>query len=256
VVNYTSDSSTEKATALVTELQETYSVKAIPAQADLGSVDGPAKLVSIVKDHFSKNSEEASSSSFQIDIIINNAGIVRPGALGTVTADDFQDQYNVNVRGPILLVQAALPYLPTNRSGRIVNISSVGCSVGFFHETLYAGSKGALEAMTRVWARELAERATVNSVNVGPIDTGDEGMFNTLPEDMLQKVWAFNKTVPLSAVREGVDNERVQKTAAVLGGRSAYPDEVAGVVVMLCLPEAGWTTGGLVGANGGLVFGR
>lgn len=258
MVNYTSDSSTEKASTLVTELQETYSVKAIPAQADLGSVDGPAKLISIVKDHSSSNPNETGngSSSFQIDIIINNAGIIRPGIMGSVTAEDFQDQYNVNVRGPVLLVQAAMPYLPTDRSGRIVNISSVGCSFGFFHQTLYAGSKGALEAMTRVWARELVEHGTVNSVNVGPIDTGDEGMFNTLPEDMLQKASVFGKLPPLAAVRKGVDDERVQKNAAVIGGRSAYPDEVAGIVIMLCLPEAGWTTGGLVGASGGAVFSK
>lgn len=256
-MGYTSDSSTEIATALVAELQEKYSVKAIPAQADIGSVEGPAKLVSITKDHFSNSDKTGGGSSkFQIDIIINNAGIIRASPLGSVTVDDFQEQYNVNVRGPMLLVQAALPYLPTDRSGRIVNISSVGCSIGFFFETVYAGTKGAIEGMTRTWARELAEHATVNAVNVGPIDTGDAGMFDTLPEDMLQKIRPFNQVTPLAAAREGVDDERVQKTAAKMGGRSAYPEEVAGVVGILCLQEAGWSTGSLVCANGGAVFSR
>lgn len=251
MVGYTSDSSTEAASALVTELQEKYSVKAILAQADLGSVDGPAKLVSIVKDHFSNP-----GSSFQIDIIINNAGIVRPGLLSSVTAEDFQEQYDINVRGPMLLMQAALPYLPTDRSGRIVNVSSIGCSIGFWYETIYAGTKGALEAMTRVWSRELAEHATVNVVNVGPIETGDTGMVSSLPQEMVQRVSAFNKITPLAAAREGIDDEQVQKFAAELGGRSAYPEEVAGVITMLCSPEAGWTTGSVVCANGGMVFSR
>ncbi|KAK2756821.1 hypothetical protein FQN54_005267 [Arachnomyces sp. PD_36] len=255
VVNYTSDSSTEKASAIVAELKEKYSVKAIPAQADLGTVDGPEKLISIVKERFS-NSEFTVNGKLQIDIIINNAGIVRPGPIGSVSLDDFQAQYDINVRGPMLVVQAAMPYLPTDRSGRIINISSVGCSLGFFQETVYAGTKGALEAMTKVWARELAENATVNAVSVGPIDSGDDGMFLQLPPEMLQKVWAFNKVSALTAVREGVDDERVRKLADQLGGRSGYPEEVAGIVGLLCLKEAGWTTGGLIGAHGGMVFGH
>jgi NAD(P)-dependent dehydrogenase (short-subunit alcohol dehydrogenase family) len=236
-------------------LQEKYSVKAISAQADLGSVNGPAKLVSIAKDHFS-NAGETGSGKFQIDIIINNAGIVRPALLSGATVEDFQEQYDVNVRGPMLLVQAAIPYLPTDRSGRIVNISSIGCSVGYWYETIYAGTKGALEAMTRVWARELAEHATVNSVNVGTIDTGDDGMFASLPEEMLQKVRSFNQTTPLAPARKGVDEERIHKLAAELGGRCAYPEEIAGIVGMLCLPEAGWNTGSLIAANGGMLFAR
>lgn len=245
MVNYTSDSSTERASALATELKEAYSVEAIPAQADLSSVHGPAKLVSIAKDHY--------SGSFQIDIIVNNAGIVLPSPIGNITVDEFQDQYNINVRGPMLLVQAALPYLPTDRSGRIVNVSSIGSSIGFWYQTVYGGTKAAIEAMTRTWARELAERATVNSVNPGGMDTG---MYDSLPEDMLQKLAPFNKLTPLAAVREGLDAERVHKLAADTGGRSAYPEEVAGVVGMLCLPEAGWTTGSVVCANGGTVFSR
>lgn len=252
MINYTSESSAERASALAIELKQAYSVNAIPAQADLSSADGPAKLVSITKNDFISNSGKTGSSSFQIDIIVNNAGIVLPSAIGSVTVDEFQDQYNLNVRGPMLLVQAALPYLPTDRSGRIVNVSSIGSSIGFWYQTVYGGTKAAIESMTRTWARELAERATVNAVNPGGIDTG---MYDSLPEDMLQKLAPFNKLTPLAAVRE-VDDERVRKVAADTGGRSAYPAEVAGVVGMLCLPEAGWTTGSVVCANGGTVFSR
>lgn len=66
-------------------------------------------------------------------------------------------------------MQAALPYLPHDRSGRIVNMSSVSSSLGFIAQSVYGGTKAALEAMTRTWSRELAERATVNAVNPGPV---------------------------------------------------------------------------------------
>ena len=85
--------------------------------------------------------------------------------------DEFDRQYRVNVRGPLLLLQAALPFLPGDRSGRIINVSSVAATLGFHAMSVYGGTKAALDAMTRTWSRELAERATVNSVNPGPVDT-------------------------------------------------------------------------------------
>jgi NAD(P)-dependent dehydrogenase (short-subunit alcohol dehydrogenase family) len=68
-------------------------------------------------------------------------------------------------------MKAAMPYLPTDRSGRIVNVSSVSSTMGFVGQSVYGGTKAALDSMTRTWARELAERATVNSVNPGPVAT-------------------------------------------------------------------------------------
>ena len=70
--------------------------------------------------------------------------------------------------GPLLLTQAAVPYLPTDRSGRIINVSSVSSRLGIAGQSVYGGTKAALEAMTRSWSRELADRATVNAVNPGP----------------------------------------------------------------------------------------
>jgi NAD(P)-dependent dehydrogenase (short-subunit alcohol dehydrogenase family) len=61
--------------------------------------------------------------------------------------------------------------LPRDRSGRIVNISSVSSSAGFSEQSVYGGTKAALEAMTRTWARELSERCTVNAINPGPVLT-------------------------------------------------------------------------------------
>lgn len=139
----------------------------ITAQANLGTPDGPEKLIQDIK----AQSSTFSSSPFQLDIIINNAGVSVNRPIEECDAEDFTFQYNVNVLGPLLLMKAAMPYLPNDRSGRIVNVSSVSASLGYVGQSVYGGTKAALEAMTRTWARELAERATVNAVNPGPVAT-------------------------------------------------------------------------------------
>ncbi|KAF2623708.1 short chain dehydrogenase [Macroventuria anomochaeta] len=206
IVNYTSDNSTEKAQEVVEELRSKYGVKAASAQADLATIDGLKKLVEIAKSRF-PNPE----GKFQIDII-NNAGVTNPKALEGLNAEAYD---------------AAIPYLSTDRSGRIVDISCIGASVGLVYSTAYAGSKGALEAMTRVWARELAERATVNSVSVG------------CTAEMAHVVLPLLSNAPLYAVRQGIDSEEVVEAAKDLDGR-----------------PAAWMTGSCVSATGGGVMTR
>lgn len=147
-------------------------------------------------------------------------------------------------------MQACLPYLPYDRFGRIVNISSIGSSVSEPAQTVYAASKGALEAMTRVWARELAERATVNVINPGPIMTD---MYLRQPLEIKKALALWNPVTPLSKVND-FDSEEMKRMAEELGGRAAYDWEVAGTVGMLCSPDARWTTGSVVSANGGQRF--
>ncbi|KZM26236.1 oxidoreductase [Ascochyta rabiei] len=110
---------------------------------------------------------------FQIDIVINNAGVssnqnLNDNQAGPIQRLEFERVYTVNVLAPLLLIQALQSYLPTDRSGRIVNVSSVSSSIGYQGQSVYAGTKAALEAMTRVWSCELSERATVNAINSGP----------------------------------------------------------------------------------------
>ena len=81
-----------------------------------------------------------------------------------VTVETFNLQYSVNVLGPILLLKAALPYLPTDRSGRIVNLSSVSSSEGFIGQTVYGGTKAAVESMTRTWYKENCEVQAVHQL--------------------------------------------------------------------------------------------
>lgn len=149
---------------------------------------------------------------------------------------------------------SAIPYLPTDRSGRIVNISSVGTSVGLMYTTAYAGSKGALEVMTRVWARELVERATMNSISVGCM--AGTGLYDCIPKEMAHVVFPLLSNAPLSAVRQGVDSEEVVEAARDFGGRPAYIDEAAVIVSMICGSESAWMTGSCVSATGGGVMTR
>ena len=213
----------------------------------MGNANGPAHLIATAKNHFS----HPRSGTFQIDIIINNAGISKNMPLGDITAQGFTNQYSVNVLGPILLLQAALPYLPIDRSGRIVNLSSVSSSLGFPGQTVYGGTKAALEAMTRTWARELSERATVNAVNPGPVATD---MYGHTGSEFQQRMKPFVQNAPLQKVRPGIDGEQYVKDAENAGGRPGYGHEVAAVVAMLCSEESAWCTGSVICANGGFKF--
>ncbi|KAK8069407.1 3-oxoacyl-reductase [Apiospora phragmitis] len=232
VINYATEGSTAKAQALAKDFESKYHVKALTVQADLSSVEGPQQVVDAAKGHFA----DAASGRFQIDIIVNNAATVNGQRLDELDLDLFQKTFDTNCRAPALLIKAAFPYLPTDRSGRIVNISSATTTWGVFGQTSYAGTKGALEAMTRVWARELAEKATVNCVSPAP--------------------WTPNALTPLAAVRPGVDSQSVLDLAKSIGGRPGYLEEIAGIVGICCLPESGWMTGNQVGASGGGHFVR
>ncbi|KAJ4398962.1 hypothetical protein N0V91_009829 [Didymella pomorum] len=247
VLNYTSDSSAQAAEDLASELQAEYGIKAITVQANMGSETGPKHVVEVAVNNF----KHPKTGKFQLDIIINNAGVAGNNYVENVDAADFARQFNVNVRGPLLLLQAAIPYLPNDRSGRIVSLSSVSASLGYKGQSIYGGTKAALEAMTRTWARELAERATVNAINPGPVATD---MYWSNDEKFIEANRPFIETTPLAAPREGIDDERIYKASQGAGGRPAYSEEVAGIVGMLCLPEAGWTTGSVICANGGMKF--
>jgi NAD(P)-dependent dehydrogenase (short-subunit alcohol dehydrogenase family) len=245
ILNYTSDSSAQAAEDLATELQNDHGIKAVCVQANMGSEAGPKHLVESAKNHM----QHPKTGKFQLDIIINNAGVSGNNLVADVDAEDFARQYNVNVRGPLFLLQAALPYLPNDRSGRIVNLSSVSSSLGFEAQSIYGGTKAALEAMTRTWSRELAERATVNAINPGPVATE---MYWSNDEDFIAKIKPFIQNTPLSTPRKGIDEEKIYEASQNAGGRPAYSEEIAGVVGMLCSPEAGWTTGSVICANGGM----
>jgi 3-oxoacyl-[acyl-carrier protein] reductase len=245
ILNYTSESSAKLASHLSESLTEEYGIKCLVIQADMGNPAGPSLLVNTAKNHFS----HPKTGHFQIDIIINNAGISINQLIEDVTIEVYEKTYRINVLGPLLLMQAALPYLPHDRSGRLVNLSSVSSTQGFAMQSVYGGSKAAVEAMTRTWARELAERATVNAINPGPVKTE---MWDATTAEFKASLKPFIQQTPGSRIRPGIDDEDLVRGAEEAGGRPAYPSEIAGIVGMLCLEDSLWCTGQVVCANGGM----
>ncbi|OAA58945.1 NAD(P)-binding domain protein [Niveomyces insectorum RCEF 264] len=269
VLNYTSAGSKSLADSLAAELATTHKIRTLAVQADVAAggdapaaaitaatsaadLVGAARIVALARDHFTTGAE----TPFQIDIIINNAGIAINDRVENIKYADFTETYRVNVLGPLRLIQAAQPYLPPAgaRSGRIVNLSSVSSAAGFIGQTVYGGSKAALEAMTRVWARELAEHATVNAINPGPVYGP---MYSSNTHEFLADIRGWIDRTPLMRPRPGVDSEEVvaaTRDPMSGGGRPAYPGEIAGIVAMLCLPDSAWCTGQVVSANGGMIM--
>lgn len=247
LISYLTAGSDAPAKALADELAAKHNITAVPCRADISTPEGAQALIAACQTRFPAN---AKTGKLQIDIIVNCAAVMPTGPVDAITPDVFHKTYATNVLGPVLLVGAAKPYLPTDRSGRIVNVSSTGQKTGLPYLTLYAGSKGALEAMTRVWARELAENCTVNTINPGSTLTD---MFRNASDEVLAAQAQWSAMTPLTGVREW-DSDEMKAVAEKWGGRPAYVEEIAGIVAICCSPEAGWMTGSVVSANGGQCF--
>ncbi|KAL6916735.1 hypothetical protein ACHAP8_009669 [Fusarium lateritium] len=219
IATYTSPSSER----LVSELSEKIASLDPPSQcigvkADLKEESAPVEIVH----------QAVATFGTQIDILINNAGmeIVKPHT--DLTISDFDSIFYLNVRAPLLLLQAVKPYLPSSGGGRIINISSVGARCGFKNLSLYCASKAALEGLTRSWAAELGEEGhTVNAVNPGPVQS-----------DLLDNI-----------PKEIVDMQKKQTPA---GNRLGEVDDVAQIVAWLASEESRWITGQALSASGGL----
>ena len=162
------------------------------------------------------------------DILVNNAAVCTPVPIAEITEDELDRVLTINFRSPLLLIRDALPLL---RDGaRIVNISTLNTVAPGPGLALYCATKGALEQLTAVAARELGERGiTVNTVSPGATDT-----------DMLRGVNSpegLTRAADLTALR-----------------RLGTPDDVAAVVAFLASPDGGWITGQNIRATGGLLF--
>jgi 3-oxoacyl-[acyl-carrier protein] reductase len=245
VLNYTSNSSADITASLKSKLESEHGIRAIPAQAEMGSKSGAASLVEAAKKAFETDGK------LQIDIVVNNAGVAANAKISEVTEGLFNEAYRVNVLGPLLLMQAVQPFLPNDRSGRVISVSSVSSSTGFLGQSIYGGTKAAVEAMTRTWARELSENATVNAINPGPVEGP---MYASNSPEILDQIGSFIKHTPGMTPRPGVDSAEEIEDAKKFGGRLAHTTEVAGIVGMLCTSDAQWCTGQVVCANGGMLF--
>ena len=164
-----------------------------------------------------------------VDVLVNNAALGARPALADVDAELIDRLHAVNVRAPLLLVQALAPGMIARGAGSVISLSSVSGVVGTPRRSAYAATKGAIDAMSRSLAAELGPRGIrVNTVAPGVVDT-----------DM----WAANKAV--DGVVESVD-------ALTALRRWASPADVADVVVFLASDAARFVTGETICADGGM----
>ena len=107
----------------------------------------------------------------KVDILVNNAGVYAFAPLDQVTAQSIEDMFSVNVTGLLLTSRAALPLFPPE-GGSIINVGSIAGELAPPQSSVYSGTKGAVNSITRVLAKELgAKKIRVNAVNPGPVNT-------------------------------------------------------------------------------------
>jgi 3-oxoacyl-[acyl-carrier protein] reductase len=168
----------------------------------------------------------------RIDILVNNAGITRDRLLLRMTAEDWDQVLNVDLRGAFLCTKYVMPHLIRQRQGRIVNISSVVGISGNPGQANYAAAKAGLIGFTKSVAREVASRnVTVNALAPGFIDSGDSG----------------------GMVDQLSDDARKQILSRVPMGRFGSGEDVAEAVLFLCSSGAGYITGQVLTIDGGLI---
>ena len=163
----------------------------------------------------------------RIDVLVNNAGLVRDAILRKATDEDWALTQDVNLKGAFLCGRAIAPGMAERGHGRIVSASSIVARTGNFGQSAYAASKGGIIGLTRTWARELGGRGvTANVVAPGFVDT-----------DMLRQV-------PPAVLAE--------TRGRIPAGRLGRPEEVASVYLFLASRHAGFVNGAVVGVDGGL----
>ena len=215
VVNYASDKSgADKTVAEITKAGG----KAVAIGASVAKSSDIEKLFAETKKAFGK-----------VDILVNNAGVYSFAPLEEITEEEIDRIYSTNVTGLLLTTKAAVKLFPSE-GGSVINIGSVVSELTPPNSAVYTGTKGAVDAITRVLAKELGpKKIRVNAVNPGLTIT--EG----------------TQTAGIA----GSDFEKNSVAQTPLG-RSGKPDDIADVVTFIASDEARWVTGSLLQAGGGL----
>lgn len=201
----------------VKQIEQT-GVKAIAVKVDVTNSEQVAQLF-----------DEAMKAFGRVDVLVNNAGITRDNLLIRMHESEWDAVIAVNLKGSFNCLKAAAKIMMKQRSGKIVNVSSVVGVMGNVGQANYAASKGGLISLTKSAAKELAARnITVNAVAPGYIETD---MTKNLHDDVKQ---AFLNLVPLK--------------------RPGQPEDIANVVSFLVSPAADYITGQVIHIDGGMVM--
>lgn len=180
-----------------------------------------------VEDDANNLVKKAVAAYGQVDIFINNAGITRDGLLLRMKNADWDAVLDTNLKGAFLCTRAVAKVMSKQRSGRIINISSVVGEMGNAGQANYCASKAGLLGLTKSVARELARRnVTVNAITPGFITT-------EMTEDMTEKAQeTMTEQIPL--------------------GRPGSAEDVANAVIFLASEQSAYITGQVLGVNGGM----
>ncbi len=211
------------ASAVVSQMKE-EGMEALFVQGDISKEEDCVRMVQTVVDTYGK-----------LDVLVNNAGIVIGGTLEDTTIEDFNRTYEVNALGTLLMSQQAVKVMKAQGSGVIVNTASVAGMMGLVNRMAYAASKGAVIAMTRCMATELAhENIRVNCISPGTI----------LTPSLEGRIAASDD--PVQARRDFCDRQPI--------GRLGEPEEIAEAILFAASDEAGFMTGSNIVIDGGMTM--
>jgi 3-oxoacyl-[acyl-carrier protein] reductase len=215
VVNYAS--SKEGADRVVAEITGSGG-KAIAVQGDVSKEADVKRLFAETKKTFGK-----------LDVLVNNAGVYKFAPLEDITQDQFHWHFNTNVLGLLLTTQEAAKLFPVE-GGSVINIGSAASALNLPTTAVYTATKGAVDAVTHVLAKELGpKKIRVNSINPGMVETEGVHALGVIGSDFHKGLEA---QTPL--------------------GRIAQPEDITPIAVFLASSDSGWLTGETFLASGGL----
>jgi 3-oxoacyl-[acyl-carrier protein] reductase len=215
VVNYSS--SKDGADRVVAEIVENGG-RALAVQGDVSKLADVQRLFAETKKAYGR-----------LDVLVNNAGVYQFAPLGEITEEQFHRQFNTNVLGLILATQEAAK-LFGSEGGSIINIGSTASSLTPPTTAVYTATKGAVDAVTHVLAKELGPRKIrVNSINPGMVETEGTHAMGVIGSDLQKQLEA---QTPLGGI--------------------AQPEDIAPIAVFLASQDSGWLTGETMLASGGL----